>query len=219
MPERHLSRLAALLAAFLAAGCAASAQRRPLEEPSGPINRVAILRLERAEPVSETELASRPTDNPEPRLAPNAETVVTAQIYGVLANDPRWRLVPDLDVDGAMRQVPLAGTIEARAQALGELTDAQGVLTGRVFRFQNRVGSELGARHGASVAIELIMVETATGKTLWRGQFDQTQRDLSSNLFTFWMFWEGGGRWMSAAELARIGIERLVGDMDAALQQ
>ena len=218
MVERRRFALALLLLVG-SWGCAGSAARRPLEEPAGPIDRVAILRVDRDDPASETELAPRPTDNPEPRLAGNAETAVTAQMYGVMANDPRWRLVPDLEVESAMRQVPMSGSLESRAQALGRLTEADAVLTGRVSRFQNRVGGQFGARYPAAVSFELMMVETSTGRVLWRGQFDRTQQDLSSDLLNFWMFWEGGARWFSAAELAGLGVERLVGDMDAALQQ
>jgi len=222
MVDRGAPVVWAALALAFAAGCSGgttSSGRAPLDPPAGPINRIAILRLERAEPVSETELRARPTDSPSPRLAPNAETAVTAQLYGVIANDSRWRLAPDLEVDDAMREVPLSGSLQTRATALGKATESDAVITGRVSRFQERVGGEFGARHPASVAFDLELVETATGTVLWRGAFERTQTDLSANLLDFWTFWEGGARWLSASELARIGIERLVAELDQALQQ
>lgn len=216
---RVLAALALLVVA--AAGCsggATSSGRTPLDPPAGPLNRIAILRLERADLSSETEVQPA-SDNPNPRLSPDAETAVTAQIYGVLANDPRWRLVPDLEVDDVMREVPIGGTLESRAQVLGKATKADAVVCGHVSRFQERLGSEYGARYPASVSFDLELVEVSTGHVLWRGSFDQTQRDLSSNLLDFWMFWQAGPHWFSAAELAHLGVEKLIEDLDEAVEQ
>lgn len=201
--------------ALLQGGCSPAAGTVKLEKPAAPIERLAILRLERGQANADATQAARDV-NPSPLLPPDAETVVTAQIYGVLANDPRWRLVPDLDVDDAMRAVRLGGTLEARAQSLGKETKADAVVTGRVTRLQDRAGAEYGTRFPASVAFELEMVETATGKVLWASAFDQTQQDLSANLFDFWMFWRGGPRWFTSAELARLGVEKLIEQMDEA---
>ena len=63
------------------------------------------------------------------------------------------------------------------------------------------------------------LVETATGQVLWAGAFDQTQQDLSSNLFDFWMFWSEGPRWFTAAELAHLGVEKLIGEMDGEMEE
>ena len=214
-PWARFAPLAFALAVLLHSGCGPAAGTVKLERPVAPIERLAILRLERGQPSADATLVAR-EGNPNPILPPDAETVVTAQIYGVLANDPRWRLVPDLDVDDAMRSVRLGGTLEARAQALGKAAKADAVITGRVTRLQDRAGAEYGTRFPASVAFELEMVETTTGKVLWASAFDQTQQDLSANLFDFWMFWRGGPRWFTSAELARLGVEKLIEQMDEA---
>lgn len=203
------------LVVLLQAACGPSAGSVKLERPAAPIERLAILRVERGQPSADATAATRDA-NPNPMLPPDAETVVTAQMYGVLANDTRWRLVPDLDVEDAMRSVRLGGTLESRAQALGKETKADAVITGRVTRLQDRFGGDYGTRYPASVAFELEVVETSTGKVLWTSAFDQTQRDLSSNLLDFWMFWRGGPRWFTSAELARLGVEKLVEQMDEA---
>jgi len=212
------SGAAALALLVLLTGCSTTSSRKG-EDPSGPLGRVAILRLERGEATADAFLNTNEEPNPNPTLGTSAEAVVTAQIYGILANDPRWRLVPDLDVEDAMRQVPLAGTLETRAQALGRETKADAVVTGRVARFQERDGGEYGARHPASVAFQLELVETTTGHVLWSGAFDQTQQSLSSNLYDFWMFWQEGPRWFTAAELARLGVQKLVEEMDSILEE
>jgi PBP1b-binding outer membrane lipoprotein LpoB len=212
------SSAAALILAVLFAGCSTISSLEG-EKPVGPLGRVAVLRMERGEATADAALGGNREESPSPALPPHAEAVVTAQIYGILANDPRWRLVPDLDIDDAMRQVPMGGTLESRAQALGKEAKADAVITGRVARFQERVGGEYGSRHPASVAFQLELVETATGNVLWSGAFDQTQQPLTSNLFDFWMFWSGGPHWFTAAELARLGVEKLVAEMDTILEE
>jgi hypothetical protein len=200
------------------AACTSGTVGGTAKKPLGPIGRIAILRLDRGEATPDATLG-RGEESPTPLLAPDAEAVVTAQIYGVMANDARWRLVPDLDVAEAMRRISTAGTLASRAQALGKETRADAVLTGRVSRFQERVGTQFGSRHPASVAFQLELVQSADGEVLWSGAFDQTQQPLSSNLFDFWMFWREGPRWFTAAELARLGVERLVEDMARAVEQ
>lgn len=211
------SRVAALLLAGLLAGCSTFSSVRG-EKATGPLGRIAVLRVERGEPTSDATLDANREENPNPRFGDDAEAVLTAQLYGVIANDPRWRLVPDLDVEDAMRDVPLSGSLESRAQALGKSAKSDAVITGRISRFQERVGGEYGTRHPASVAFQLELVETSTGNVLWSGAFDQTQQELSTNLLDFWMFWQEGPRWFTAAELARLGVQKLVGEMDDILE-
>src|SRR5512140_2262572 len=113
----RVAAVALLLAATGLGGCSAVSGKS--DKPFTNLSRIAILRLDRGEPTSDPALAGR-DPNPAPQMQSNAETVVTAQVYGVLANDARWRLVPDLDIDDAMRKVPLSGSIESRALALGK---------------------------------------------------------------------------------------------------
>jgi hypothetical protein len=180
----------------------------PRSERFPQLNRVAILPLERAE----RSTTALPLDRGDtrPAIEPKGELVVTAQIYAVALEMPRIRLIPDLAVAQALPGVHGA-TLEERALQLGKALQADGVIYGAVWRFRDRVGSEYGARYPASVAFQLNLIEVASGKRLWQGEFDQTQQPLSSNLLDWWMFWRAGPRWFTGAELARLGIEQLLG--------
>ena len=172
-----------------------------------PISLIAVMPVERAEPSS----ATPPLDGPP--LAPDAERVVTAEIYGVLSSSSRWRVVPDLTVSPALSHIPPGGNLAARAQALGKDVGAEAVLTGAVFRYRERIGSEFGARQPAAVGFTLQLISVASGKPLWSGTFDQAQQALSTNLFNWWQFWQGGPRWFSAPEFTRLGAERLLDNL------
>lgn len=196
---------------LLTAGCSLISRSAKLPEPIGVI---AVMPIERAEPAS----ATPPTERPQ--LEPNAERVVTAQIYGVLSASPAWRFVPDLAVaDALSRQGSSSGDRAARARTLGKAAGADSVIFGTVSRFRERVGSEYGAKQPAAVSFTLQFVSVASGNVLWTGSFEQAQQPLSSNLFNWWQFWRGGPRWFTAQEFTRLGVERLLEELSKKVGQ
>ncbi|MDX2167593.1 MAG: hypothetical protein SF182_11040 [Deltaproteobacteria bacterium] len=145
--------------------------------------------------------------------------IVTAQIYKVLAEQTEFRFAPDLSVVDALATPELRlvrGTSE-RAVALGRALGADVVLSGTVTRFAPRVGTALGASQGASVAFNLILVEVASGEVVWQGAYDQTQEALATNFLDVMLFWQAGARWLTASELAGIGVEQLWPQIQAAI--
>ncbi len=215
---------AALFAALLAlAGCAdkpAPAPQPPdgAAEPEEALERthlIAVLPIEPAPPPPQKGASGGPAP------AADAGVSVTAQVYRMLAEQTDFRVVPDLTVEDEMTtpEVRAATDLLGRAVALGKQVGADAVIFGRVFRFQKRVGTDYGVTQPASVWFELAVVDVASGDTIWRDEFDQTQQPLSSNLLNWWMFWRSGPRWMSAGELAGVGVERMFGHITAAIQQ
>ena len=186
------------------AGCSLLQRNPPIDER---INLIAVMPIERDEPVD------APTVEDRPRLKPGAQRVVTAQIYSVLASSSQWRFVPDLTVMQALPKIDSKGGLESRARDLGKAVGADGVLFGTVSRYKDREGGEYGAREPASVAFTLALVSVPTGKVLWTRTFNETQQSLSSNLFNWWQFWRGGPRWFTAEEFTRLGVERLLDDL------
>jgi len=164
------------------------------------MNLIAVMPIERDEPSSGA-------------LLPGAESVVTAQIYGVLSRSPEWHFVPDLTVVQALKQIPRTGELPARARDLGKAVNADGVIYGTVSRYIEREGSEYGARSPAAVSFKLYFISVSTGRILWNGAFDEQQQPLTSNLFNWWQFWQGGPRWFTAKEFTRLGVERLLGEL------
>lgn len=196
--------LLSLSSFLLIAGCGAK------QPPHAPVvvRTLAVLPLEPAGDGGETPLPSE------------APAAVTAQIYRVLSDQTEFRFVPDLTVADtvALPDVRRAASLTDRAVALGRQVGADAVIFGRVFRYQKRVGTEYGASQPASVSFDLGLVAVSSGEVLWQDKFDETQEALASNLFDWWMFWSSGARWMSASELAGLGVEKLFGQMTAAVQ-
>ena len=144
-------------------------------------------------------------------LDAHAGKALTAQIYGLLAEQTRFRFVPDLSMESYLADVP-SRDIEG-ARALAQAAQADGVLFGTVYRFRDRVGPRYAASTPASVSFDLALYSAVADEVVWRGAFDETQQPLSENVLKAWMFWRGGPHWLTSRELARLGLERLLGEL------
>jgi hypothetical protein len=142
-------------------------------------------------------------------LETHAGRAITGQIYGFLAEQTRYRFVPDLSVDAAMARIRSRDQIET-ARELAVETGADAVLFGTVYRFQERVGPRYAASHPASVSFDLALYSVAAGEVVWKEQFDETQEALSTNLLNAWMFWRAGPHWFTVRELSGLGVEKLL---------
>jgi hypothetical protein len=191
---------------FALSGCSLLGHTPQIAEP---IKLIAVMPIERAE----TAGAALPGEKP--RVEPGAERVITAQIYAVLSESPRWRFVPDLTVAQALGKMSAdTGDLATRARAMGKAVGADAVLFGTVSRYVERVGSEYGAQKPAAVGFTLQLISVPSGRLLWIGRFDQQQEALSTNLFNWWQFWRGGPKWFTAQQFAHLGVERLLEDLD-----
>jgi hypothetical protein len=98
-------------------------------------------------------------------------------------------------------------------QEIGKSFGADGVLVGRIYRWQEREGTDYAVSRPASVAFNLILVRPSDGAFLWRGRFVKTLQSLSENLFDMSTFLHGGGRWMTARKLALMGLDETMARM------
>lgn len=200
---RRVAAAAIGLALILSACGAKQAEHPPL-----PVHLLAVLPLQDGPQVAKG--ATPPEDG---------AAIVTAQIYRILAEQTEIRFVPDLTVVDTltMPELRAAETQLDTAVALGKAVGADAVIIGRVTRFSPRVGTAYGASAGASVAFELGIVSVASGEQIWNGEFEETQEALATNFLDFWMFWSTGPRWLTANELAGLGVERLWPQIDSQL--
>ena len=199
------SRIAVCIAGVvLLAGC--SVFRRD----QNPVQLAALAVL----PLEAVDTQEGVGNGPGEPLPADAGHAVTAQIYRVLADQTRYQFVPDLVVSDALfgpdiRRIP---SLTDRARALGVAVAANGVIFGRVFRFRERVGGEFVATQPASVSFELGLLHVETGEVVWTGDFQRTQRSLGSSFMRFLTFWENDPHWLTARELAGVGVEQLLED-------
>jgi hypothetical protein len=89
----------------------------------------------------------------------------------------------------------------------GRAANADAVMVGYLYRFQQRVGSRFSVETPASVAFGLHLIDVKTGRQMWKGHFNETQRSLSENLFALDKFIKRKASWITAEEMAVSGLE------------
>jgi hypothetical protein len=95
-------------------------------------------------------------------------------------------------------------------QRMGRIFSADAVLTGYLYRWEERQGTDYAVNRPASVAFDLCLISSSDGAVLWKDGFEKTQKSLSENLFDFSTFLKSKGRWMRAQELAAVGLAELM---------
>jgi hypothetical protein len=82
-----------------------------------------------------------------------------------------------------------------------------------LFEYRELVGSALGAAEPARVVMDIFILDVRSETLISRSRFDETQSALTSNLLEAGKFFRRGGRWISAHELAREGMEKAVKEL------
>jgi hypothetical protein len=89
---------------------------------------------------------------------------------------------------------------------VGKCMTADYILVPQVLLWTERDGGEMGVKRPASVNIDLFLINVKE-RTMLRGHYSETQESLSDNLLNAGKFFDRGGKWVSALELAKEGID------------
>lgn len=92
-------------------------------------------------------------------------------------------------------------------QDLGRRLQCEAVLVSTLNHFKRRQGTRYSVNEPASVAFELKLVGTRTGRILWKSSFNETQESLLSNMFSFGKAQSRGFTWITAEELLVGGVQ------------
>jgi len=84
------------------------------------------------------------------------------------------------------------------------------VVIGILNSYRERKGAARGIEKPASVSFSLYLLQAATGSVVFEGSFDETQQALSENILKAPSFFKRGARWLTAGELSREGIIKIL---------
>ncbi|MDP2643640.1 MAG: hypothetical protein Q8P24_01745 [Desulfobacterales bacterium] len=93
--------------------------------------------------------------------------------------------------------------------ATGRALDADSVLVGHIFRYQERAGTRYAVDTPASVAFDVDIIGIKENRVVWSGLFNETQQSLFENLFNLGSFLKRKGTFITAKEMAFSGLEEL----------
>ena len=147
-------------------------------------------------------------------VEPGADTLLTEKVIRLLSTENAVGMISNDAVEETrmlLVQDP-ATTLTDRelVSRIGEALGADAVLTGGIYRWVDRVGSDYAADTPASVGFDIDLVESKTGRLIWHARVDETQQFLIDNLLKIGTFLERGGRWITAEEMAAAELEEVL---------
>lgn len=90
--------------------------------------------------------------------------------------------------------------------ATGKRLGADAVVTGFIYRFEEREGTSYSVVRPASAAFDVFLIRVADGAVLWSCRYDETQKPLSDNLLDMGKFMKRHGAWVTVNKLAGQGL-------------
>ena len=176
------------------------------------IRRIAVVASVAPPPAAQAKnpLLGEPSEKKSERQDPGE--VLMRLVYSAMAAMPTWQIVSDSEVREVSESAAPSNDM-ARLRKIGELVYADAVLTGRMLRYRERVGSEMGVKSPASVAFTLDLIDVQRGDVIWTARFDETQKGLSENILSLGDIRERGIRWLTAEQLAQDGVRKIVNQL------
>jgi hypothetical protein len=93
---------------------------------------------------------------------------------------------------------------------LGRTLNMDFIMIGVLIRFEERIGSHVGAEKPASVGFDVHLFRIRDEKMVWMGKFDETQKALSENLLKMGSFVRRKASWLTAEELSSVGMDEML---------
>lgn len=145
-------------------------------------------------------------------IAEGAARTVEELFVEKLQGLKKIEIIPQDKVDGVYRRISsesLKVSLKDVLKKTGKELNVDLIAVGHVFRYKERVGYDYSVEKPASVAFEIDLLNPQDGTINWRGAFDKTQRSLMEDVLQIASFYKGGGKWLTARQLSRQGIEKI----------
>ncbi len=203
-----------LLVAIIASGCATTRNRHPAKGQANVRDwsgaRLIMLPFMDAAAVLGAETGVRNPFTRRVYLTGKPDPEAAAMLTGMFLNS--LRKLADVSVKQVNYDPELwpRGMERETALELARSYNADGVLAGCLYLFRQRRGKRYSVVEPAAVAFDVVLLDARNGRIAWKGVFIETQQALSENLLSLGDFVRRGGRWLTAEELARDGIEKVL---------
>jgi hypothetical protein len=142
-----------------------------------------------------------------------SQNILTRLIYQKIQSLGTFNLIPAEKVEDVLSRREMKRFEEKlvpNSIELGKELSANFIMIGFLFRFVERIGSSLGVERPASVGFDIHLFRVRDEKMVWNGSFDETQKPLSENLLKIGAFIKGKASWLTAEELAGLGMDGML---------
>lgn len=177
------------------------------------ITRLAVVPFQKIAPQDASSTIRCPicgTVNASGPIAKGAEIIIEGLFTDRLKDMKNVEIIPSEKVAEIYQRISANSMKQPLMQIMqnvGREIRADVIAVGYVYRFRERVGYDYSAELPASVVFEIHMISVKDGSTLWRGIFDKTQKSLMEDVFQLPSFFKGGAKWVTARELAKLGVD------------
>ena len=134
---------------------------------------------------------------------------VTEMVYANLKLRPGLKTLSAYEVMQALKRTSLKPSkllAPQLAQELGKVLSLDAVIVGQVRVYRERDGQKFAAIP-AAVGFDVQLINAKNGTVIWMGDYFEEQKPLTEDLKGFF---ERGGKWVTAEELARSGAKRVM---------
>lgn len=97
--------------------------------------------------------------------------------------------------------------------AIGRCMGVDLLVVPQMLDYRERDGGDFGVTAPARVVMDVFVLDVRNEALISRSRFDETQSSLTSNLLEADKFFKRGGKWITAADLAREGMEKAVKEL------
>jgi hypothetical protein len=146
-------------------------------------------------------------------VVPGSPYALTRLLYAKIEALEKFKILPLEKVEEVLpsstekqfEEKPIPSAVQ-----IGKELNVDFILVGYLFRFEERIGSAIGATKPASVGFDVHLLRVRDRKRVWDGKFDETQRPLSENLFKIGSFFRRKASWLTAEELSSVGMDEML---------
>ena len=171
--------------------------------------------------VASTEIRSQfqlPTSQPERGRLTHVERMkvptiaaqhITKMMYEALEHRSHLHLVSAQEVGTSLKKMEASEEVipwKERISHVGSHLNVDAIIIGLIRTYRERVGTKIGATP-AAVGFEVHLVDPHGQKIFWTGEYYEEQRPMNED---FMGFIERGGAFVTAKELARYGIHKMM---------
>ena len=122
-----------------------------------------------------------------------------------LGDGSEYKLLTENQLDAILGD-PWGGKLQ-QVRDIGNATGCGAVLETSLSRYRERVGSNMSVETPASVAFSMDLVGVESGNVLWSTSFDESQKALFEDIFSFDKAQKRGFKWLTVQELSRDGLK------------
>lgn len=117
---------------------------------------------------------------------------------------PEFKIVTENQLDAILGD-PWGGRLQ-QIRDIGQATGCGVVLETTLSKYRGRVGSTMSAEVPAAAAFSMELFGVESGLVLWTASYDESQKALFDDIFSFNKAQSRGFKWLSVQELSRDGL-------------